>query len=144
MMIIPTMMIRMTTGMISVITASSAFPMAPALHLKRLQERDDDDHHDDYEESDDFDDNHHEDEKDDDSHDNCHRSILCMTKACHDCHDNCHRSVLCITNSAESEIMMIIRTMMIRMTTVMISIITASSALLMVPNATVEMYRRKR
>ena len=62
-----------------------------------------------------------------------HHSILCITKAANDCHDNYHRSILCITNAAKSEIMMIIRTMMIRMTTVMISIITAPSALPMVP-----------
>ena len=84
-------------------------------------------------------DNHHEDDKDDGSHDNYHRSILCITN----CHDVYHRSILCITNAAEAEIMMIIRIMMIRMMTVMTSIITASSAVPMVPNAAVEMYRRK-
>ena len=84
------------------------------------------------------------DEKSNDCHDKCHHSVLCITKAAVDCHGNYHRSILCITNAAESEIMMFIRTMMIRMTTVMISIITASSALPMVPNATFELYSRKR
>ena len=102
-------------------------------HLKCIEERDDDDNHDDDDEGDDCDDNHHEDDKDDDSHDNYHRSILCITKAANDCHDSYHRSILCITNAAESEILMIIRTMMIRMMTVMITIIVASSALPMVP-----------
>ena len=84
--------------------------------------------HDDDDESDDCEDNHHEDDKDDDCHDKLHHSILCITKAANDCHDNYHRSILCITNAAKSDIMMVIRTMMIRMTTVMISIITASFA----------------
>ena len=70
--------------------------------------------------------------------------IRIMMKAGDDCCDNCHRSIICMTNAAESEIMMIIRTMMIRMMTVMISIITASSALPTVPNATFDMSRGKK
>ena len=112
-------------------------------HLKCIAERADDVNHDDDDEGDGCDDNHHEDDKDDDSHDNYQRSMLCITKAGDDCHDNYHCSIVCNANAAESEIMMITRTMMIRLTTVVISIITATSALPMVPNATFEMYRRK-
>ena len=121
--------------------------------MKCIEERDDADNHDDDDDGDDYDDNHHEDDKDDNSqdtyhgsilrrHDNYHRSILCSTKAADDCHDNYHRSIPCMTVAAEAEIMMIIRITMIRMTAVTRSIITASSALPMVPNATFEMYRR--
>ena len=85
-------------------------------HLKCIEERDDDDHHDDDDESDDCDDNHDEDDKDDHSHDNYHCRILCITKAA-DCHDSYHCSIVCFSNAAISEIMMTIRTMMIRMTT---------------------------
>ena len=101
--------------------------------LTCLEARNDDDNHDNDDESDDCDDNHHEDDKDDDSPDNYHRSIRCMTKAAGDFHDNYHCSIVYIANAAESEIMKIKRTMMIRLTTVMISIITASSALPKLP-----------
>ena len=144
-MIIRITVIRMTTVMRNIITASSALPMVPnaTFEMYRIEERDEDDNHDDNDEGDDCDGNYHEDDPDDGSHDNCHRSIFCITKAADDCHDNYHRSILCLTNAAEAEIMMIIRITVIRMTTVMRNIITASSALPMVPNATFEMYRRK-
>ena len=108
------------------------------------EERDDDDNHDDDDEGDDYDDNHHEDDKDDDCHDNYHRSILGVTNAADDCPDNCHCSILCITNAAKSGIKMIIRIITIRMTTVLISIVTASAEFPMLPSATFDMYRRKR
>ena len=78
-----------------------------------MKMKEDDDHHDDDDKGDDH---------DDDSDDNYHRSTLYSTKAAHDCHQNYHRSALWITNAAESEIMTIIRIIMIRITTVMISI----------------------
>ena len=95
----------------------SALPMVP---------KSDDDNHDADDESDDCDDNHHEDDKDGGSHDNYHRSILC------------------IPNAAESEIMMVIRTMMIRMMTVMIISPQRPLHYQWCPNAKFEMYRRKR
>ena len=115
-------MIRMTTVMISIITASSALPMVPsAPHVKCIEEGADDNHDDD-DEGDDCDDNHHEDDKDDNSQDNYRRSILCRHdnyplhyQCCRsrdhddhtdngdkddDCHNKYHHSFLCITNGA--------------------------------------------
>ena len=111
-------------------------------HLKCIEERGDDDNHDDDDEGDDCDDNHHEDDKDDDCHDNYHRSILGVANAVDDCPDNYPRSILCVTSATKSEISVIIRIITTRMTTVMISIVAASSALPMLPNATFETYRK--
>ena len=48
--------------------------------------------------------------------------------------DDCHRNILCITDAASQEMMRIVRIMMIRMRTVMITLIVASSALPMLPS----------
>ena len=109
--------------------------------MKCIEERDDDDNHDDDDEGDDYDDNRHEDDKDYDCHDNYHRSILGVTNAADDC-NNCHCSSLCITNAAKSGIKMIIHIITIRMTTVLISMVTASAEFPMLPSATFETYRR--
>ena len=58
-----------------------------------------------------------------------------------DCDDNYLHSTLCVTNAASEEMIMIrMMSVMIRMRTVLITVIVASSALPMLPNATTEMY----
>ena len=69
-------------------------------------------------------DNHDDDDKDDDYDDNHHKD-----DKDDDCYDNYHRSILCITRAADDGHE---------------TIIVASSALPRVPNATFQLYRRKR
>ena len=61
-----------------------------------------------------------------------------------DCDENFHRSILGIISAGQQEMMMTMMIVMIRMRTVMITIIVASSALPMAPNVTFEMHIRIR
>ena len=87
---------------------------------------------------------------------NYHCIIICITSAADDrqddntdedcddkgddCDDKDHRSVLCITNAASEEMMIWMMTVTIMMLTVMLTFIVASSALPMLPNATIKIY----